>query len=148
MVHTVQISHPANPTQSTTSRPNGFGTPPTKQVRQKERCGKSTQDEPSPAKIMKPSRPCPHPCKKLPAVVSVIACQENKASTEQAVESPPPAPEVEIGKGYSMYDEDGGKHRFLHSFYSLSVWARQRMTSHFGISARQKDGGSTTSGHL
>jgi hypothetical protein len=53
----------------------------------------------------------------LPAVVSVIACQENKATTEQQVESPPAASEVEIGKNYSMYDEDSGKHRFLHSFY-------------------------------
>jgi hypothetical protein len=57
---------------------------------------------------MKPSRPCFHPCKELPGVVSIIACQENKATTEQEVESPPPASEVEVGKDYSMYDEDGG----------------------------------------
>jgi hypothetical protein len=57
----------------------------------------------------------------LPDVVSVIACQENKATTEQQVENPPPASEVEVGKDYSMYDEDSGKHRFLHSFYLLSL---------------------------
>ena len=98
-----------------TSGPNGFQTPLAKQMRQKERCGKSTQDKPSPAKIMKPSRPCPHPCKKLPAVVSVIARQEDKAATEQQVERPPPTPEVETGKDHSMYDEYSGKYRFLHS---------------------------------